>query len=67
MSKFPERLKELREDKMLTKSQLAREVGFSQSAITRWENAQQIPNIDDAIKIAQYFGVTTDYLFGLED
>lgn len=67
MSKFPERLKELRIEKSLSKSQLARELKFSQPAISRWENAQQIPNIEDAIRIAQYFGVTTDYLFGLED
>ncbi len=67
MSKLPEKLKELREDKGLLQSQLATELNFSQATITRWETGKRVPSIDDAIKIAKYFGVTTDYLFGLED
>lgn len=67
MNKLPERLKELREEKAMSQSQLATELKVGQSTIARWESGKRIPNIDDAIKIAQYFGVATDYLFGLED
>ena len=67
MNKLPERLKELREEKAMFQSQLATELKVGQSTIARWESGKRVPDIDDAIKIAQYFGVTTDYLFGLED
>lgn len=67
MNKFAERLKDLREEKGLSQRTLAKELGFSQSAITRWENNLQTPNIDIAIIVAKYFKVSTDYLLGLED
>lgn len=69
MSKFPEKLKELRMDKGLTQKQLAKELGgkISQSAIQFWESKKRIPNFDMVIIVAQYFGVSTDYLAGLED
>lgn len=67
MNKFAERLKELREEKELSQRSLAKELGVSQAAIARWEANIQTPNIDVAIMIAKYFGVTTDYLLGLED
>ena len=67
MNKFSERLKKLREEKGFSKSQLSREVGIPEPSISRWERGKQIPNIDTAIIFAKYFGVSTDYLLGLED
>ena len=67
MNKFPERLKELREKRGLSKSQLSYEIGYSQPAITRWENGLQVPNIEVAITVAKYFDVSTDYLLGMID
>lgn len=67
MNKFAERLKDLRQQNNLTQRQLAKQTGFSQPAIARWEANLQIPNIDVAITFAKYFNVTTDYLLGLED
>lgn len=67
MSKFAEKLKELREEKGLSQRALAKELSFSQAAIARWENDLQTPNIDVAIIVAKFFKVTTDYLLGLED
>lgn len=67
MNKFAERLKDLREEKGLSQRTLATKLGFSQAAITRWENNLQTPNIDVAIIVAKYFKVSTDYLLGLED
>ena len=66
-NKFAERLKDLRQQNNLTQRQLAKQTGFSQPAIARWEANLQIPNIDVAITFAKYFNVTTDYLLGLED
>lgn len=67
MNKFAERLKELRIDKQLSQRELSKATNFSQAAIARWEAGLQIPNIEVAITFAKYFGVTTDYLLGLED
>lgn len=67
MNKFAERLKELRVEKNLSQRSLAKELKISQAAIARWEANLQIPNIDSAILIANYFSVTTDYLLGLEN
>lgn len=67
MNKFSERLKELRLEKNLSQRELAKELNISQAAIARWESNLHIPNIENAIMIVTYFGVTTDYLLGLDD
>lgn len=64
---FCERLKELRQEKNLSYRQLGKNTGFSDTAIRRWENGIQIPNIETLIAFAKYFNVSTDYLLGLED
>ena len=67
VNKFSEKLKELRTDKGLTQNQLAKKLGFTHTAINLWESKKRVPNFDAVILIAQYFGVSTDYLAGLED
>lgn len=69
MKVFAERLKELRNDKGLSQEKLAKELNnkITSSAIAWWELGKRIPKFDAVILIAQYFGVSTDYLAGLED
>lgn len=67
MSKFPERLRELRKDANLSQDKLASEIGLTHTAIGLWEQGKRVPNLDAVILIAQYFGVSIDYLAGLED
>lgn len=69
MLKFAERLKELREDNGLTQTQLALEVKckITKSAISLWELNKRVPNLEAAAILAQFFGVSIDYLAGLED
>lgn len=64
---FAERLKDLRLEQKLSVEKLAKNIGVSKAAISRWENGLQIPNIVYLVMIAKYFNVTTDYLCGLED
>ena len=61
------RLKELRLERTLSQSQLAKAIGISQSAIAYWETAQRTPNAQAIIILARYFNVTTDYLLGEQD
>lgn len=67
MNKFAERLKDLRLEKGLSQSDLARENGMSTSCINMWEKALRIPNIDSIIVLVEFFCCTSDYLIGIED
>lgn len=67
MSKFSERLKELRKENGLSQDQLAKAVGLTHTAIGLWELEKRIPNLDAVIALAKYFNVSIDYLAGLED
>ena len=67
MNQFAKRLKELRTDANLSQDKLAKELGLTHTAIGLWEQGKRVPNLDAVILIAQYFGVTIDFLAGLED
>ncbi len=67
MNVFSIRLKELREEMGLSISQLAKNIGYSDVAVGRWERGLRQPNIEALIALAKYFKVSTDYLCGLED
>lgn len=67
MNKFAERLKELREEKGLSELQLAKVLGISSTTINRWERGLRIPNLDSLVLLSRFFGVSIDYLCGLED
>ena len=67
MDKFAERLKELRQEKGLSIQELAKEVQISSSSLCRWENCQADASGTHLVILAKYFGVTIDYLMGLED
>ncbi len=67
MNKFAERLKELRKEKELTKTQLAKEINVSHTCIVFWENGTRTPTIDYIILLCHFFNVSSDYLIGLTD
>ena len=61
------RLKELRAEKRVTQEQLAEAVGVDRSSIGKYEGNQNIdPSVEVLIAMADYFGVTTDYLLGFD-
>lgn len=47
--------------------ELARKLQVSKQAVSNWENDNIQPSIDMLIRLADTFGVTTDYLLGRED
>ena len=67
MSIFVTRLIDLRIEKGLSMKQLANVLGATDAAISNWENCINEPKISYLKLIALYFGVSTDYLLGLED
>lgn len=61
------KIKELRQQKGITQVKLSKIIGVSRSAISMYEiNASQ-PDYDIISKIADYFGVSVDYLLGREN
>ena len=67
MDIFIEILKEMRLSRGMSQEKLAKETGLSQSAIAFWEKGQRVPNALAVITLARYFGVSSDWLLGLED
>ena len=58
------RLKFLREEKGLFQSDIAKFLGVSISAVGFYENEKRDMSPDTIVKLANYFGVSTDYLLG---
>lgn len=61
-----EKIFELRKEKGISQQFLAKEIGVTQKAIDFWEKGINEPKASYIISIAKYFGVTADYLLGLE-
>lgn len=64
---FADRLQDLIADSGKDVKTLASEIGVSSGALSKYQNDKGEPGITALFKIAQYFGVTTDYLVGLSD
>ncbi len=64
---FKDRIKLLREENMLTHSQVAAWLGKSEGAIRSWEMGRSKPDLDTLIEVADKFNCTADYLLGLSD
>jgi transcriptional regulator with XRE-family HTH domain len=67
MTKFPEKLKELRKEKNMSRETLANLIFVNVRTISYWELGQRECNLEQLINLSQIFNVTTDYLLGLED
>ena len=66
MVNMGKKIKSLRLEKDLTQAEVAHRIGVSKAMISSYELEQRSPSYDVLIKIATFFGVTTDYLLGLE-
>ena len=64
---FGERLRALRQSRNLGQIELAKQLDVGKSIISLWEQDKCEPTLSKLIAIAIFFGVTTDYLAGLEN
>ncbi|MCI8622916.1 MAG: helix-turn-helix transcriptional regulator [Provencibacterium sp.] len=64
---FGYRLKFLRKKKKLSQKQVAERVHVSKASISGYENNLTMPSVDVLVKLALLYGVTTDYLTGLDN
>ena len=67
MRKFAIRLKELRIEKGVSQTQVAKDIEISKSAYNYYENGIKEPTVSVLIKLADYFNVCIDYLVGRQD
>lgn len=63
---FGDRLKELRKNNNISQEKLGELLGVSSNAIYSWEISRTQPSLETINKLAEYFGVTTDYLLGVD-
>lgn len=66
-STFGERLRELRQDRHLGQVELAKQLDVGKSIISLWEQNKCEPTLSKLISIAVFFGVSIDYLAGLDN
>lgn len=52
----------LRKKSGISQAQLAKELNISASAAGMYEQGRRTPNLDVLVMLAQYFGVSLDYL-----
>ena len=67
MIKFSERLRELRKEKQVTQSNMASFLGIKMRSYQNYEGGTRRPDYEGLVALADYFGVTTDYLLGRSD
>ncbi len=61
---FSKVLRELRDERKLTQQELADKLDVSRMSINFYESNRRTPDINFAIKAANFFNVTVDYLVG---
>lgn len=59
-----QRLKDLREDKDMKQSDIAEFLGIQQTVYSRYERGFQNIPIEHLLSLADFYDVSTDYIFG---
>ena len=69
MKKWYERIRELREDLPVKKSQtdVARELKITQRKLSYIETGKTEPSLEDLVRICKYYGVSSDYILGIKE
>lgn len=64
---FIERLLSLIKEKGITRKKMLDDLGLANGSFVNWQTRGSIPNAETLSRIADYFGVTSDYLLGKTD
>ncbi len=57
-----DKIADLRKKNGWSQEELANQLGVSRQAVSKWESALSIPDLDKIVKMSLIFGVSTDYL-----
>ncbi len=55
-------LANLRKNKKITQTELAEQFGYSDKAISKWENGDTLPDIQTLYQLCEFYNVTLDFL-----
>ena len=58
------RLRELRQQAGISQAKFAKKMSVAQNTVSNWETGTRIMDTETAGKVADYFGVSVDYLIG---
>ena len=61
---FNEKLLSLRKAAGISQDTLARQLGVSRQAVSRWEVGSALPDASNILQLSKLFGVSADYLLG---
>ena len=64
MATYSERLVELRTEKGISQKAAAADLGISQALLSHYEKGIREFNMDFLCRVADYYGVTADYVLG---
>ena len=64
---YNKRLKDLREDNDLLQEDIAKVLNTTKQSYSNYERGYRKLNIEDLIKLSQFYKVSTDYILGLTD
>lgn len=67
MDSLGSRIKYLREKNNISQIEFAKKIGVSNAVLSRYESGDRKPDYDILNKIADYFGVSVDFLLGRTD
>ena len=59
-------LKSLRRERKMTQESLARVFHISQTSVSKYETGEAVPDLETAVKMADFFGVSLDEFVGRE-
>lgn len=64
---FGNTLRGLIAEKEINQKELARKIDVDPSVVSLWLSGKRMPNADSLCRLADYFGVSVDFLLGRED
>jgi len=67
MTTFSKRLLELRKQHNMTQRDVANYLSIAQPSYIRYENGTAEPTLDNLVRLADLFDVSSDYLIGRSD
>lgn len=67
MSKFSENLIDLRKEYKVSQQKIATTLGVAQQCVSLWEKGLSEPTLSNLMGLADFFGVSLDYLVGRKE
>ena len=65
--KYPERMRELRQDNDLSQQDIAKILGVAQTSYSQYELYRRPMPIEYLVALCKFYNVSSDYMLGLTD